>query len=284
MRRRDYDYSSGGVVIKLPPGHMLPTYRVSCPEYDSFLPVLAKYVPAGSVIVDVGANCGDTLAAMAEGAPEATFVCIEPEPTFAAYLDRNIAKVREVYPRLTVRTINAMVGRGGGKLVLKSGGGTASAVADMEVGRETERLDDLLLEFESGRIRLVKSDVDGYDFDVIGSAASILMRDAPMLFFECDFRSVEQFRAYNSLFDELRSYSYERFYVFDNFGAFIVSTGDMGVVRDLLVYLFRQLKGGSRRTVHYFDVLAVSAVDVVLAERATAEFRSRGVDLPMSSE
>jgi hypothetical protein len=47
--------------IELTPDHLLPTYQKNHPKYDRFLPVLVAHLEKGCVIVDVGANVGDSV-------------------------------------------------------------------------------------------------------------------------------------------------------------------------------------------------------------------------------
>ena len=55
--KRKYDIK--GYKIKLDYTHLLPDYKNDNPYYDSFLPHLVKYLPAKSLVIDVGANVGD---------------------------------------------------------------------------------------------------------------------------------------------------------------------------------------------------------------------------------
>ncbi|MEI7464384.1 MAG: hypothetical protein WCJ87_03490 [Burkholderiales bacterium] len=52
------------VSILMPKNHRLAEYKKRHRLYDQFLPHLARYLPTGGVVVDIGANVGDTLAAM----------------------------------------------------------------------------------------------------------------------------------------------------------------------------------------------------------------------------
>ena len=50
--------------IELPAEHLFPSFQEKHKLYDRFLPHLCKYLAPGSTILDVGANCGYSLAAM----------------------------------------------------------------------------------------------------------------------------------------------------------------------------------------------------------------------------
>ena len=60
----DTEYRFADFSIVLPADHALPIYQKAHRLYDRFLPHLSKYIESGSTVIDVGANCGDTVAAM----------------------------------------------------------------------------------------------------------------------------------------------------------------------------------------------------------------------------
>src|SRR5215203_6027449 len=84
--RRDVCYRlSGDVEIDLPGNHPLPRYQRDYPLYDRFLPMLVSRLPDTAQIIDVGANCGDTVAAMYAANPRLRYLAIEPDPAFFKY-------------------------------------------------------------------------------------------------------------------------------------------------------------------------------------------------------
>jgi len=67
-----------GVMIKLDSGHVLPAYKKEHINYDRFLPHLVGFInDEDSIVVDIGANYGDTLAALAISNSNLTYICIE---------------------------------------------------------------------------------------------------------------------------------------------------------------------------------------------------------------
>ena len=83
---------------------------------------------------------------------------------------------------------------------LSGTGGTKHAVIGNAAGRSSgandamtsRTLDDVVTGANlQNKVRLCKSDVDGFDFDVIDSADATLERDAPILFFECHYTNGE---------------------------------------------------------------------------------------------
>ena len=93
-------YRIGSVELELPLSHELPFYRHDHPSYDRQLGAIAAAL--GGPVVDVGANVGDTAAAIREesGVP---ILCVEGDPTFFDLLERNAAKIGGARARAGVR-------------------------------------------------------------------------------------------------------------------------------------------------------------------------------------
>jgi len=62
------------------------TYQRQYPNYDRFLPYLAKYIAPSNGIADVGANVVDTLASMVAQNSLASYIYIEPDSSFFYFL------------------------------------------------------------------------------------------------------------------------------------------------------------------------------------------------------
>jgi FkbM family methyltransferase len=261
----------GPVPIALPPGHMLPVYQKQHPRYDRFLPHLARLLEPGAGVIDVGANCGDTLAAMAAANPALRYLCIEPDAGFMAYLERNLKALRTTWPQLAVHTAQALVGLAVSGVALEGSGGTKHAKPGAG-GMAATTLDALLAQSGFGPVRLLKSDVDGYDHDVIASAPELLARDAPMLFFECHFADAAQRGAYERSVDALAQSGYRHWTVFDNFGEVLLASARPEQMAQLFEYVERQNRGRSTRTIFYFDVLVATERDAGFAAQAVRSY------------
>ena len=270
--------------IKLPPDHLLPELLRAYPRYDRFLPHIAKYLEAGDIVIDVGANCGDTLAAMSSANPALSFVCVEPDPAFFSFLDRNARRITAALPATSVRTVQSLVGTKPAASVLHGEGGTKTArTLDPAGGPATTggvvhrsvRLDEIVgaqRDLLPKKIRLLKSDVDGYDYDVIASAGPLLDNERLIIFFECYAEDDEQRAGYLDLFDRLDARGYHHFSFFDNFGNFLQHATTMAAARGQLRDAWRGPAPGATRTTYYLDVLACRDADIALIERAVEEF------------
>ena len=122
------EYHYDNFSILLPVEHMLPQYQQKHVKYDRFLPHLGSYIEDKATVIDVGANCGDTLAGMVEKNPNATYVCIEPDATFFNYLETNIIRMKQALKNISVHTVKTLVGRSVTNVSLEGTGGTKHAV------------------------------------------------------------------------------------------------------------------------------------------------------------
>jgi FkbM family methyltransferase len=276
-------YDCSGIQIRLPPGHLLPTYQSANRLYDRFLPHFVKYLSQGDVVIDVGANCGDTLAAMFASNAKLRYACVEPDDSFFEYLTSNSRILQERDPGAEIVLLKKLVGKSVVNASLAGQGGTKGAQVlntnDHALHAEVHRSAtlDAIVQHElpaawANRIRLLKSDVDAYDYDVIDSATSILANQSPILFFECYYVTDSQRAGYLTTLSRLPAGGYSDFWVFDNFGNLILHTTQMSAVVQLIDYVWRQNLGASTRTVYYLDILACTSRDNQLAAKAVSDF------------
>jgi FkbM family methyltransferase len=181
----EYQYTSFS--IALPADHLLPSYQKQNNLYDRFLPHLSKYLEPKSTVIDVGANCGDTLAAMYDANKNLTYICIEPDGAFFGFLQKNVSRIKAIDRNASILTIRSLVGKNVTGVLLEGSGGTKKAiVGDSKNSISSQSLDHILSLSKATNISLIKSDVDGFDYDVIDSADSVdsvLSLGAPIIFY-----------------------------------------------------------------------------------------------------
>jgi FkbM family methyltransferase len=269
-RKSPITYQYKAFAIELPPYHQLPEHQKRHPKYDRFLPHLARCVDPAETIVDIGANVGDTLAGMVEQNARPTYVCIEPDDAFHRHLENNVERIRASVSGLRVEIIKALVGKNVSNVALVGERGTKHAVASGPGGIESSPLDELI--GPGHKVRLLKSDVDGFDYDVLDSSMAIISRDGPMIFFECQYENEHQLVAYRKTLESLESAGYRDWTLFDNFGEVLLRTDDLNAVNQLLDYVWRQNTGRATRTIYYFDILAVRKDDSTLIDRVLSGY------------
>jgi FkbM family methyltransferase len=266
------EYRYGNFSIQLPPGHMLPAYQRGHPKYDRFLPHLAKHLSASDRVIDVGANVGDTLAAMYEANPKLRYICIEPDDLFFDQLLANIERIRQAGNIVDVRAIKALVGASVSASSLDGRDGTKHAVATENGKIASEPLDKLIGPDEGQSIRLLKTDVDGFDYDVINSASSIIENSRPYIFFELQNDNESQYAEYLKTLKKLESAGYTDWFIFDNFGSLMFKAPDIRAIEQIMSYVWNQNIGRSTRTVYYVDVLAVQKSDTGFIEEVLKSY------------
>ena len=122
------NYKIDKLYIKIDYAHRLPDYQILFPYYDRFLPHFVKYLPEDKVIIDVGANIGDTLAGMASNNDLLNYICIEANEGFFKELQKNVDYLKKQSSKLKITTINQFVGLDINNLSMSGSGGSKKAI------------------------------------------------------------------------------------------------------------------------------------------------------------
>ena len=276
---QEFNYNINGLVVRLPAGHRLPFYQAKFPKYDKFLPYIAKRLVPGDGVLDIGANCGDTLASLVSAGPELRYYCVEPSDNYFKYLGWNIESIKKSFPLVSINCVKCLVGKSSGaySLIEKNGTAVSAKIYDKDalVGDDNAiltktTLNDLVKSPDGKfKLRLLKTDTDGSDSDVIDSGLEIIKEAKPILFFECAPENDEAYLAYQSTFEKLSNLGYNNFYIFDNYGEYISSVKESRSLVDFMRYCFKNPKP----TIFYIDVMACVSKDVPLVEAAIGEFQ-----------
>ena len=256
--------------IRLPRGHQLPKFQKNHAKYDRFLPHLVRYLRS-STVVDVGANCGDTLAGMVDQNPHLQYLCIEPDSTFFTYLEANIVRMTSVQPNLQITVQMCLVGESVTNVALDGTGGTKHAVPGAGT-LQAKGLDQILESCFIDDVSLLKVDVDGFDYDVLDSGRKTLSSCHPLLFFECQYFEEFQKSGFEKTLIWLSINGYDHWVIFDNFGEVLIKTNELQYVLQLINYVWSQNAVGATRTIFYFDILACSRKDLRTVEAAVNSY------------
>jgi hypothetical protein len=144
-------YRVGDVELELPLSHQLPFFQHAHPAYDTAIADIAA--EAGGPVVDIGANVGDTAAAI-RTRTDVPILCIEGDPRFFALLERNAVQLGDV---------------------------------ELEPAYVTGELDRILDDHPRfAAPALLKVDVDGMDVAILDANLELLARTQPVVFFEYD--------------------------------------------------------------------------------------------------
>jgi hypothetical protein len=163
-----------------------------------------------------------------------------------------------------------MVGVPGIKKVLRGEGGTRKSVESAE-GVPMHSLDDVLGQTGLLKPRLIKSDVDGFDYDVLRSGFRTIRAARPVLFFECQCDDQVQLGAYRETLKMLEEMGYTSWTAFDNYGGVVLCDVTRSKVDQLLTYVWNQRAASATRTIYYLDILAGTTEDAPLMRDAIGD-------------
>lgn len=173
---------------------------------------------------------------------------------------------------LAVRTVQALVGKTVTSVHLEGKDGSRHAVVGVSGGIQSRPLDEILNAQEQAKVRLIKSDVDGFDYDVVSSAEGTILQTHPLIFFECQTDFPFQLDGYKALFSQLQTFGYCDWTLFDNFGEVVLRTDRLQDIQQLLAYVWSQNIGSSTRTIYYFDILGVCQADQSLVDQVLKDY------------
>jgi len=247
----------GRLELCLPDNHLLPVYLKKYPAYDRFLPTLGALLPPDSVVIDVGANVGDTAISMYARNSRLNFLCVEPSQVFYRFLEMNLRQLDSS----NVCTFNEAISNQSTGFKLSATNGTAKIeYRSGKDERHTRALDDLISSmpshFKEANINLLKSDTDGQDSSVILSSAKTIRAHKPIIFMECQVNNVESIKGYLESFSFLKEAGYTEWHIFSNLGVFVKRVTDFISLENILTEnLEVSLKTGFPR---YFDLLVAT--------------------------
>lgn len=157
-----------GIRIVLPPDHDLPFYQRRDPTYDAYaVPLLSALAGRGDVtVIDVGANVGDTAAAVLASDSSTQVISVEGDPSFVSYLRRNLAEHSE-----RAQVVPGFVGPVGSRVSYSRTGttggfNTVGASGEQEITAWVTPA-SLLEMVQPDRLAVWKSDIDGFDIHVL---------------------------------------------------------------------------------------------------------------------
>jgi FkbM family methyltransferase len=207
-----------GEKLWVPAMHNLPHIIRGFPYYDTELTSFCRYVGrewnAEFLVVDVGANIGDTARFVSAALPpeKLRLICIEADQRYIPFLKENTQD-------LNVKIVETIVGERDGEVSAKVAsqvGGTSKIVAD-NTSSKMKSLDSILA---GERPNIIKIVTDGYELRVLRGALTCLREVGPHLSLGFVPPSI---RTYGhdeplSLFPFLRELGYRSVVAYDNSG------------------------------------------------------------------
>ena len=205
--------------IILPPGHLLSLYESVYPKYDKFLPTVIGKIKENDVIIDIGANIGDTLFRLLNINTKPYYYCIEADNLFFEYLQKN-KKSLDINIQNKIILIKTLVGDQLKGNLSETTTGTKSLI-ESDLGIQSKKLDDIIIEYKIKNIKLIKVDVDGFDYNILFSAINELKINKPDIFFE--YMPLDELgkKNYLRLIEKLNEIGYSNWTMLDNYGSVI---------------------------------------------------------------
>src|SRR5215208_5211608 len=161
-----YSTEIRGKRLVLPISHKLPIYVADFPLYDTLPVRVADYLRSRDgalMVVDIGANVGDTILACSTATVDDRFLGVEANPEFVRYLEKNLGHMEGVV------LVEAFCHSGSDKQTyvhVESVGGTARVIeANDGFALAKKTVDQILTEhLEFKNFNFLKLDTDGSDF------------------------------------------------------------------------------------------------------------------------
>ena len=243
-----------GTDVMLPLSHNLPFYRKTFPQYSSNVARIAKHVYQkypDLTFVDIGANIGDTVAILRR-ACHFPILCIEGNEEFFSVLKINTGRLRDVHlTRVFVGTDTGRV-----KATMCSQGGTGHVVLDQSSAKaiQIQRLSDILkAQPIFARSKMIKTDTDGFDCQIIRSEMRLLNELRPVLLFEYDPHHFGRYGETGFLvFESLLGIGYATAIIYENNGDYVLTAELQNTALMEDIHQFYSGRRGSR----YADVCA----------------------------
>lgn len=233
-----------GVTLDIPLSHPLPIIHAAHPQCDTILGRLAVSLREDQqkiTYVDIGANIGDTVAAIHPKSGEHVFA-VEPFPTYAAILRKNLARfpcTSEVIEKACVEisgleSLSIEGSKGTGVLAKKPSGSIVSTTLDCLMSETAGFVD----------CNLLKIDVDGHDFSVLRGGRNFLARTRPHILMECDvFENKNYVEDFSDLIKSLRGSGYNHMLAYDNYGGLIYSSNLEHADQILPIFFYQTTRG-----------------------------------------
>lgn len=269
----DREYFFGEYKIILKNNHVLFKYQESFPLYDRFLPLLCADFKG--LIIDIGANIGDTSIAIFSKNPNSFIVGVEPDTGFHENCINNI-KLNDLSERFL--SIQKFVSTKIGIYRLEKSKtlSTGSILHDsLQTGENNtisfSELMDLIPPEKKMNFDILKMDTDGFDWDVLDSFIEYNKNSnikPRFIFFEMqtylnntgvkDINRDQIIENYKLSIERLQTIGYNNFCLLDNFGTPIKITQSVIEIFEFNDYIKRSQIYNLHSTIYYIDILAFS--------------------------
>jgi FkbM family methyltransferase len=229
-------------------------------------------------MIDIGANCGDSLAIAKAASPDIEVLCVEGDEIMLLDLARNAqqftgVEIKGSYLGESASQVSVSIQkRGYNNTLVSSEGGEVISI---------QPLDRMVLSWAGLlRLRFIKCDTEGYDIAVLFGARETLRTFQPIVLFEYNREAMHAVGEGGSrIFSYLADLGYHDVLFYDNLGRFLLATDllQQNLLRDL-----HDFADGPTRAIYYYDIIAFAKKDAELvADFLREERRHRSVHSPL---
>ena len=260
-----YSADIRGKQLVLPVSHKLPIYIADYPLYDTLPLRITDYLRTRDgllIMVDIGANVGDTILTCSKDTQRDYFLGVEANPEFVRYLRKNARGIEGAV------FVEAFCHSGDAKQAfvrIESVGGTARVMeANDGFALPKKTVDEILSEYPKfKKFNFLKLDTDGNDFDILKGAQESVVSSHPIILMECDvFGNVHYVEDVLSAIASLAKVGYSTIVAYDNFGNYFCTfaASDPSSFLNAIAYQVISEFG-------YYDLLFLSEKDQDFAQK-----------------
>ena len=251
----------------LMPGNniQLGNYKIY-PDLNSQLGRLAEAIYKkypGMVVIDVGANVGDTIAVL-KSVINVPVIGIEGDETSFTYLEKNtrqfsnVSVIKTFLGEKTQQSKVNMDKTGWNNTIIPDAGGA------QQISFKT--LDDVINEagFSHAELKLLKVDVEGFDTIVLRGAGQTIEQHKPVLFFEYNRENMIAIKeeGLSTVLSFSRS-GYKKIAFFDHKGTLVLATDLQN--EEVITYLHEYISS-KKNLMGYYDICIFHENDTAVAE------------------
>lgn len=279
------EYHVGKYKMLLKNNHMIEKYQTQFPLYDRFLPYFCSFFDG--LIIDIGANIGDTSIAIFSQNDNCFIVGVEPDKDFFKHCLETI-EINHLRDRFL--GVQKFVSTRKGAFVIEKDKTSSTGSINMstsEIKDNTISFSELLNLIPkeiSGNFDILKIDTDGFDWDVINSFTGTdkNIQNPRFIFFEMQtflnndvgktLQRQEMNNNYINAVKNLKNKGFTHFSLFDNFGTYVQTTDSIEDIITLNEYVIRSQVSNHYSTIFYFDVLAYNERELEFTKNKISDF------------
>ena len=256
--------------------HPLSIYLEEFPLYDQFLPQICSNF--SGLIIDVGANIGDTLLSVFEKNDESFLIAVEPDDEFAENCLLNIEQNN--LPKRVLLVKKFISSKKGNFVIEKNKSASTGSIKedkDLENSNSLSfsELMDLIPYERKQNLDIIKIDTDGFDWDILNSYSE-MVNSKPENKFRFIYFEFQNFlnnennsmserqdkdEKYKKALENLLKTGYDTFTVFDNFGTKLITTKTISEILVFSDYITRSKIYNNYSTIYHLDILVYNSIE-----------------------